>query len=128
MVVVVVVVVDDDVVVVRSKLQCLHFSSWDANKEWIVDLPAGEDVRALVLGQGWAAAATSARTLRLFTVGGVQKEVFSLPGHVVSMAAHGEQLLVVYHRGRSTSATPQERRKPVPKTFRGCISDAWPET
>uniref|UniRef100_A0A8C4ZQD5 WD repeat and HMG-box DNA binding protein 1 n=1 Tax=Gadus morhua TaxID=8049 RepID=A0A8C4ZQD5_GADMO len=82
-----------------SKLQCLHFSSWDANKEWIVDLPAGEDVRALVLGQGWAAAATSARTLRLFTVGGVQKEIFSLPGHVVSMAAHGEQLLVVYHRG-----------------------------
>ncbi|CAL8379256.1 unnamed protein product [Arctogadus glacialis] len=82
-----------------SKLQCLHFSSWDANKEWIVDLPAGEDVRALVLGQGWAAVATSARTLRLFTVGGVQKEIFSLPGHVVSMAAHGEQLLVVYHRG-----------------------------
>ncbi|KAJ3594117.1 hypothetical protein NHX12_006449 [Muraenolepis orangiensis] len=81
-----------------SKLQCLHFSSWDANKEWVVDLPQGEDVRAVCLGQGWAAAATSARTLRLFSIGGVQKELFSLPGHVVSMAAHGEQLLIVYHR------------------------------
>ncbi|CAL8351541.1 unnamed protein product [Merluccius merluccius] len=81
-----------------SKLQCLHFSSWDANKEWIVDLPKGEDVRAVCLGQGWAAAATSALTLRLFSIGGVQKELFSLPGQVVSMAAHGEQLLIVYHR------------------------------
>ncbi|XP_044212022.1 WD repeat and HMG-box DNA-binding protein 1 [Thunnus albacares] len=81
-----------------SKLQCLHFSSWDTNKEWMVDLPKGEDARALCLGQGWAAVATSALMLRLFSVGGVQREVFSLPGPVVCMAAHGEQLLVVYHR------------------------------
>ena len=65
-----------------------------------MDLPKGEDVRAVCLGQGWAAAATSALTLRLFSIGGVQKELFSLPGQVVSMAAHGEQLLIVYHRGR----------------------------
>ncbi|XP_076003017.1 WD repeat and HMG-box DNA-binding protein 1 [Genypterus blacodes] len=81
-----------------SKLQCLHFSSWDTNKEWMVDLPKGEDVRALCLGQGWAAVATSALMLRLFSVGGIQKEVFSLPGPVVCLAAHGEQLLIVYHR------------------------------
>uniref|UniRef100_A0A4W5LEL7 WD repeat and HMG-box DNA-binding protein 1 n=1 Tax=Hucho hucho TaxID=62062 RepID=A0A4W5LEL7_9TELE len=83
----------------HSKLQCLHFSSWDTNKEWMVDLPKGEDVRALCLGQGWAAAATSALMLRLFSIGGVQRELFSLPGPVVCMAGHGEQLLVVYHRG-----------------------------
>ncbi|XP_072236060.1 WD repeat and HMG-box DNA-binding protein 1 [Leuresthes tenuis] len=81
-----------------SKLQCLHFSSWDTNKEWMVDLPEGEDAKALCLGQGWAAVATSALMLRLFSVGGVQKEMFSLPGPVVCMAGHGEQLLVVYHR------------------------------
>ncbi|CAJ1050041.1 WD repeat and HMG-box DNA-binding protein 1 isoform X2 [Xyrichtys novacula] len=81
-----------------SKLQCLHFSSWDTNKEWMVDLPHGEDARALCLGQGWAAVATSALMLRLFSVGGVQKEVFSLPGGVVCMSGHGEQLLIVYHR------------------------------
>ncbi|CDQ60511.1 unnamed protein product [Oncorhynchus mykiss] len=82
-----------------SKLQCLHFSSWDTNKEWMVDLPKGEDVQALCLGQGWAAAATSALMLRLFSIGGMQRELFSLPGPVVCIAGHGEQLLVVYHRG-----------------------------
>ncbi|PNJ70437.1 WDHD1 isoform 1 [Pongo abelii] len=82
-----------------SKLHCLHFSSWDSSKEWIIDLPQNEDIEAICLGQGWAAAATSALLLRLFTIGGVQKEVFSLAGPVVSMAGHGEQLFIVYHRG-----------------------------
>ncbi|XP_053451282.1 WD repeat and HMG-box DNA-binding protein 1 isoform X1 [Nycticebus coucang] len=82
-----------------SKLHCLHFSSWDSSKEWLIDMPQKEDVEAVCLGRGWAAAATSALLLRLFTIGGVQKEVFSLPGPVVSMAGHGEQLFVVYHRG-----------------------------
>ncbi|MED6248168.1 WD repeat and HMG-box DNA binding-domain containing protein 1 [Ataeniobius toweri] len=81
-----------------SKLQCLHFSSWDTNKEWMVDLPKGEDVKALCLGQGWAAVATSSLLLRLFSIGGVQREIFSVSGPVVCMAGHGEQLLVVYHR------------------------------
>uniref|UniRef100_A0A8C1W6T4 WD repeat and HMG-box DNA-binding protein 1 n=1 Tax=Cyprinus carpio TaxID=7962 RepID=A0A8C1W6T4_CYPCA len=82
-----------------SKIQCLHFSCWDTHKDWIVDLPKGEDVRALCLGQGWAAVATSALMVRLFSIGGVQKEIFSLPGAAVCMAGHGEQLLIVYHRG-----------------------------
>lgn len=82
-----------------SKLHCLHFSSWDSSKEWIVDMPQNEDIEAICLGHGWAAAATSALLLRLFSIGGVQKEIFSLPGPVVSMAGHGEQLFVVYHRG-----------------------------
>uniref|UniRef100_A0A3Q3W2A2 WD repeat and HMG-box DNA-binding protein 1 n=1 Tax=Mola mola TaxID=94237 RepID=A0A3Q3W2A2_MOLML len=81
-----------------SKLQCLHFSSWDTNKEWMVDLPQGEDAKALCLGQGWAAVATTALMLRLFSIGGVQRELFSLPGPVVCMVGHGEQLLIVYHR------------------------------
>ncbi|KFV98104.1 PREDICTED: WD repeat and HMG-box DNA-binding protein 1 [Eurypyga helias] len=82
-----------------SKLHCIHFSSWDANKEWTVDMPKDEDIEALCLGQGWAACATSALLVRVFTVGGVQKEIFSLPGPVVSMAGHGEQLMIIYHRG-----------------------------
>lgn len=87
-------------VLIFSRLHCLHFSSWDSSKEWMVDMPENEDIEALCLGQGWAAAATGALLLRLFTIGGVQKEIFSLPGPVVSMAGHGEQLLIVYHRGR----------------------------
>ncbi|KAM8921256.1 WD repeat and HMG-box DNA-binding protein 1 [Pelodytes ibericus] len=84
---------------IASKLQCLHFSSWDTSKEWMVDLPKGEDIRALCLGQGWVACATSALMLRIFSVGGLQKEILSLPGPVVCLSGHGEQLIVVYHRG-----------------------------
>ncbi|NXW43296.1 WDHD1 protein, partial [Nyctiprogne leucopyga] len=82
-----------------SKLHCIHFSSWDTNKEWTVDMPKDEDIEAICLGQGWAACATSALLVRVFTVGGVQKEIFSLPGPAVSMAGHGEQLMIMYHRG-----------------------------
>ncbi|XP_063295848.1 WD repeat and HMG-box DNA-binding protein 1 [Pelobates fuscus] len=82
-----------------SKLQCLHFSSWDTNKEWMVDMPPGEDIEAVCLGQGWVACATSALLIRVFSVGGVQREILSLLGPVVCMAAHGDQLMVVYHRG-----------------------------
>ncbi|NXJ13230.1 WDHD1 protein, partial [Odontophorus gujanensis] len=82
-----------------SKLHCIYFSSWDANKEWTVDMPKDEDIEAICLGQGWAACATSALLVRVFTVGGVQKEIFCLPGPVVSMAGHGEQLMIIYHRG-----------------------------
>uniref|UniRef100_A0A6J0SAG9 WD repeat and HMG-box DNA-binding protein 1 n=1 Tax=Pogona vitticeps TaxID=103695 RepID=A0A6J0SAG9_9SAUR len=82
-----------------SKLHCIHFNSWDSNKEWTVDMLPEEDIEAICLGQGWAACATSTLLLRLFTTGGVQKEVFSLPGPVVSMAGHGEQLLLTFHKG-----------------------------
>ncbi|XP_068110818.1 WD repeat and HMG-box DNA-binding protein 1 [Hyperolius riggenbachi] len=82
-----------------SKLQCLHFSSWDTNKEWMVDMAKGEDIQAVCMGQGWVACATNALLVRIFTVGGVQKEIFSLLGPVVCMSGHGEQLLIVYHRG-----------------------------
>nr|DBA14710.1 TPA: hypothetical protein GDO54_005640 [Pyxicephalus adspersus] len=82
-----------------SKLQCLHFSSWDTSKDWMVDMPKGEDIQAVCLGLGWVACATSALLLRIFSVGGVQREIFSLLGPVVCMAGHGEQLLIVYHRG-----------------------------
>lgn len=83
----------------QSKLQCLHFSSWDTNKEWTVDMPKSEDILAVCLGQGWVACGTSSLLLRVFTVGGVQREIFSLLGPVVSMTGHGEQLMIVYHRG-----------------------------
>lgn len=65
----------------------------------MVDLPNDEDVKALCLGQGWAAVATDALMLRLFSIGGVQREIISLPGPVVCLTGHGEQLLIIYHRG-----------------------------
>ncbi|KAK7444590.1 hypothetical protein BaRGS_00040412 [Batillaria attramentaria] len=82
-----------------DKLMCMHFGSWDNAKEWSATMPEGEVIQAVVLGEGWLAAATSARNVRIFTVGGVQRQLFSLPGPAVCLAAHGQRLLVVYHAG-----------------------------
>ena len=45
------------------------------------------------------AAATDKRMVRMFTVSGVQREMFALPGPLVCIAGHGKQLMVVYHAG-----------------------------
>ncbi|XP_007886321.2 WD repeat and HMG-box DNA-binding protein 1 [Callorhinchus milii] len=82
-----------------STLQCIHFSSTDANKEWMMVMPKGENIQAVCLGKGWAAVSTDAQIIRIFSIGGVQKEIFSLAGPVVSMTGHGQQLLVSHHRG-----------------------------
>ncbi|XP_078001089.1 WD repeat and HMG-box DNA-binding protein 1-like [Glandiceps talaboti] len=80
-----------------SQLLCLHFSSWDNQKEWSTTMPKGENIKAVTLGHGWLAAATDKRQIHLFTVGGFQWEIFSIPGPVVSMSGHGSQLIIVYH-------------------------------
>jgi hypothetical protein len=53
--------------------------------------------QAVCLGEGWVAVATSERTVRLFSVGGIQREMFSVAGPVVAMAGHTHQLLLTYH-------------------------------
>ena len=32
------------VFIVCSKLECLHFGTWDSNKEWIVEMPEDENI------------------------------------------------------------------------------------
>ncbi|KAJ8309582.1 hypothetical protein KUTeg_014456 [Tegillarca granosa] len=82
-----------------SKLTCMHFGSWDSSKEWTISLPDNEEIQAITIGESWIAIATDSRTVRIITVGGIQKQIFSIAGPVVCMAAHSNQLLVVYHRG-----------------------------
>ncbi|KAK2174448.1 hypothetical protein NP493_801g02049 [Ridgeia piscesae] len=82
-----------------SMLVCVNFASQDNHKEWSTPMPHGEDIKTICVGDGWVAVATDKRQVRLFTVGGVQREIFSLPGPVVTMAAFGSQLMVVYHSG-----------------------------
>ncbi|XP_046990325.1 WD repeat and HMG-box DNA-binding protein 1 isoform X3 [Schistocerca americana] len=82
-----------------SKVVCVLLSSWDGSREWTVEMPAGEEVLAVAAGQGWLAAATDIRNLRLFTSAGTQREVVSLPGPVVCLAGRQKQLMVVCHGG-----------------------------
>ncbi|GFR68526.1 WD repeat and HMG-box DNA-binding protein 1-like [Elysia marginata] len=56
---------------------------------------------AITVSDKWAAIATANRQIRIFTIGGLQRHVFTLPGDVVSLASHRDRLLVAYHRGLS---------------------------
>ncbi|XP_078484229.1 WD repeat and HMG-box DNA binding protein 1 [Ciona intestinalis] len=80
-----------------SKLKCVHFSSWDNNKEWVIEMPDGEEIQAVTTGDGWIAVCTDALQVRFFTLGGIQRQILSIPGNVVAMAASMDQLLVAYH-------------------------------
>lgn len=48
-------------------------------------------------GENWVAACTDARIVRIFSLGGTQRFLFSIPGPVVVMSAHTDQLFIVYH-------------------------------
>lgn len=80
-----------------SKLVCVHFGSWDNSKEWTITMPDGESILAVATGSSFVAVATDKRFLRVFTIGGVQRDILSLPGPVVCMSGHKEQLMVVFH-------------------------------
>ncbi|XP_022092960.1 WD repeat and HMG-box DNA-binding protein 1-like [Acanthaster planci] len=84
---------------VQSQVVCYHFASWDNQKEWTTSMPKGENIKTLTLGHGWLAVATDKRLVRLFSIGGMQREVIALPGPVVCIAGHGNQLIIVYHAG-----------------------------
>ncbi|ELT99505.1 hypothetical protein CAPTEDRAFT_108416 [Capitella teleta] len=82
-----------------SQVVCMHFNAWDKSKEWTCGMPEEEDIEAICIGEGWLAVATNMRHVRVFTVAGLQKDIFSIPGPVVAMAAHSNQLFIVYHSG-----------------------------
>lgn len=82
-----------------SKLMCLHFSSSDNNKEWSVDMPHDEEVTGLAIGTGWLAAATDINRLRIFSVGGFQKDIVEVGGQIIAISGHEDLLFVTYHNG-----------------------------
>ncbi|XP_048732901.2 WD repeat and HMG-box DNA-binding protein 1-like [Ostrea edulis] len=82
-----------------SKLTCMHFGSWDNSKEWTIPMDDGEEIEAVTVGEDWIAVTTSDRVVRIFSLGGLQKDIFSIPGPIVCLSAHTNQLLIVYHRG-----------------------------
>ncbi|KAG0628761.1 hypothetical protein M758_1G051200 [Ceratodon purpureus] len=80
-----------------STIMYRPFNSWTSNSEWSMRFPADEEVKAVAIGSGWAAAATNQHFLRVFTEAGLQRFVFSLAGPVVSLAGDGDHLAVVTH-------------------------------
>ncbi|ESP02838.1 hypothetical protein LOTGIDRAFT_110682 [Lottia gigantea] len=82
-----------------SKLTCLHFGSWDNCKEWTVTMDDDEDIQAVTIGDNWLAIGTSLRNIRLFTIAGIQLDILTIPGPIITMAAKNNKLIIVYHKG-----------------------------
>jgi len=67
-------------------------------KDWYLNLPDGERVLGAACGEGWAAAVTSRRFLRLFTSGGNQAQIVWLCGDPVTLVGRSRFMAVVYHQ------------------------------
>ena len=53
-------------------------------------------VQVVAIGNDWVAIATDKLFIRIYTLGGVQREIISCPGQVITMSGCGSQLGVVY--------------------------------
>ena len=79
----------------EGRLAVNHFASSDPGREW--ELQLGEEVSGVAAGPGWAAAATAARHLRIFSAGGLQREVVMLAGPLLCCVGEQDRLLVITH-------------------------------
>ncbi|XP_021757215.1 WD repeat and HMG-box DNA-binding protein 1-like [Chenopodium quinoa] len=89
-----------------STLMYRPFSSWANNSEWSMRFE-DEEVKAVALGTGWVAAATSANFLRIFTEGGLQRHILSLDGPVVTASGFKDKLAVVTHSSQPLPSNHQ---------------------
>lgn len=74
------------------------FASWSTNSEWTQLLGSDESPVAISVGRRHAAVAVSGRLnlIRLFSLSGIQTDVFGIPGPIVTLASGGDFLAVVY--------------------------------
>ncbi|KAJ0182402.1 hypothetical protein K1T71_001771 [Dendrolimus kikuchii] len=79
-----------------SKLVCISLVG--SSKEWSISMPDAEEILCITAASGIVACATNARLLRLFTSMGTQRQVISLMGPVVSLAAYNTTVFAVYHQ------------------------------
>ncbi|KAI8894986.1 hypothetical protein BC833DRAFT_623442 [Globomyces pollinis-pini] len=75
------------------------YSNWASKNDWTIQLPDGEKVEALAITSRCIAVATDRQYIRFLTTSGVQTNIRSITGPIVSMCGNDNLLLVVYHDG-----------------------------
>lgn len=80
-----------------SKLVCIILGGSGGSREWSMSMPNCEEILCVAASSKLVAVATDARLLRIFSAMGTQREVVSLPGPVVALAAHDDRIVVAYH-------------------------------
>ena len=78
------------------KGSCLLFRSFGVESAWQCYLPSSEYPEALCVST-CCVVYTSLNNLRIFTLGGIQTIIISMPGPVVTMASYQSNLAIIYH-------------------------------
>lgn len=90
-----------------SKLVCIALGGAGGSREWAMTMPNCEEIVCVAASDKLVAVATDARFLRLFSAMGTQREILSLAGPVVALAAHGDRILATYHSSPPVSDDQQ---------------------
>lgn len=80
-----------------SKLVCIILGGSGGSREWSMSMPNCEEILCVSASSKLVAVATDARFLRIFSAMGTQREIVSLPGPVLALAAHDDRVVVAYH-------------------------------
>lgn len=88
-----------------SKLVCIALGA--GSREWSVSMPECEEIMAVAATDKLVAVATDSQFIRIYSVMGNQREVISLPGPVLTMAGHGDKVVVVYHAAPPSASKDQ---------------------
>lgn len=82
----------------RGSVYFRPFSSWSTNSEWTQWFADNEVITVLALGSQFAAVSTEPNNIvRLFSLSGIQVDVFCLPGRIITMTAEKDHLAIVYN-------------------------------
>ena len=90
----------------ESVLYFQQYDNWANDGEWQVTMPAGEDILSIATGSTWVAAVTSKRYLRIYSLGGAQRQIISLEGDAVSISGSDDALAVVWHEAAPIGPAP----------------------
>lgn len=77
-------------------------NNWGQEKDWTVHMLPGEDVVSVAINRVSVIATTSLGYVRIFSISGIQRHVFSLE-NVVSIAANADLCLIIYSTGPAFS-------------------------
>ncbi|KAJ1915098.1 DNA polymerase alpha accessory factor Mcl1 [Mycoemilia scoparia] len=94
-----------------SLLSYRAFSSWSTVSNWVVGLPFSEEIECIALSSRGAAAVTSLGYLRLFTIGGVQLHIESLPNRVLTCTAYDNLLFIILESTGSLAHQAMETKE-----------------
>ncbi|RNA00757.1 WD repeat and HMG-box DNA-binding 1 isoform X1 [Brachionus plicatilis] len=81
----------------QSKLTVILINSLDNSKEWNMDMVKKEYIKCVCVSRSLVACCTNKKFLRIFGLAGTQKEIVSLAGIPICVAAYDHKIFVAYN-------------------------------